>query len=81
MFATVHDVTALTVGFTEVKLFPHREDVAFQADTTTAVRAEHCGHGLGHWVKASMLHWPLAEHPHVEEVLTATGQPIRTCST
>lgn len=69
--AAVHEVTGQVVGFTEMNLFPHREDVAFQGDT--AVLAEHRGHGLGHCVKAGMLRWLLAEHSHFEQVFTATS--------
>lgn len=71
VFAAVHEATGQVVGFTEMNLFPHREDVAFQGDT--AVLAEHRGHGLGHCVKANMLRWLLAEHPRFEQVFTATS--------
>jgi GNAT superfamily N-acetyltransferase len=69
--AAVHEDTGAIAGFTELNLYSHRKDIAFQGDT--AVLAEHRGHGLGYCMKASMLRWLRAEHPQVEQACTSTA--------
>jgi len=64
--------TGEVVGLTEL-LLPSSGPRADQGDT--AVPAARRGHGLGLWVKATMLTWLLAERPEITEVETwnATG--------
>jgi GNAT superfamily N-acetyltransferase len=69
--AAVHEHTGTTAGLTEIQLYPHRADLAFQHDT--AVLAEHRGHGLGRWIKAHMNTWLTAERPALTHVRTSTA--------
>ncbi|SFQ53809.1 hypothetical protein SAMN05421854_114175 [Amycolatopsis rubida] len=58
------------VGFTELQVYPHRKNFAYQGDT--AVLAQHRGHSLGFCAKAAMLRWLQTERPEVEQVMTST---------
>jgi GNAT superfamily N-acetyltransferase len=69
--AAVRQDSGEVVGFTELQLYPHRQDTAYQGDT--AVLPEHRGHGPGFCVKASMLRWLLDEHPRREQLYTSTA--------
>lgn len=58
------------VGFTELTVYPHRSDIAFQGDTV--VVPAHRGRGLGRSMKGANLQWLLAELPNVKSVVTNT---------
>ncbi|MEU4494914.1 GNAT family N-acetyltransferase [Streptomyces sp. NPDC023998] len=64
--AALHDSDM--AGFTEIVIPGGTGPWAQQYDT--AVVPAHRGHGLGVRVKASMLQWLRAEHPHLTEVET-----------
>jgi RimJ/RimL family protein N-acetyltransferase len=54
-------------GMTRIEV-PAAGDLAYQLDT--AVAADHRGHGLGIFMKASMLRWLMANEPQVRRIST-----------
>lgn len=66
----VHEASGAVAGLTELEVQPSRPDHAFQLDT--AVLAQFRGHGLGRFVKATMMRGLLADRPHIERVSTQT---------
>jgi mycothiol synthase len=69
--AVVRQDSEQVVGFTELQMYPHREDLGYQGDT--AVLAQHRGHSLSFCAKATMLQWLLAERPKLKQVITSTA--------
>jgi len=63
-----HRETGEGAGFTDVRWWPHTPGVLYQGGTATS--GHHRGHGLGRWMKASMLRWATAELPAITEVRT-----------
>lgn len=59
------------VGETDVRWDPKQPHTITQG--TTVVRAEHRGHALGKWLKATMLQRVLAERPDVLDVRTSNA--------
>jgi mycothiol synthase len=66
----VHEASGAVAGLTEMEVQPSRPDHAFQLDT--AVLAQFRGHGLGRFVKGTMMRGLLTDRPHIERVSTQT---------
>jgi mycothiol synthase len=59
-------------GFTEVEWLLSRPNVMVQ--NGTAVHADFRGHGLGAWLKASMIERILRDHPEADQVRTSNAE-------
>lgn len=66
----VHEVSGAVAGLTEMEVQPSRPDHAFQLDT--AVLPQFRGHGLGRFIKATMMRELLADRPRIALVSTQT---------
>lgn len=66
-----HGATGELVGLTEVFWNPHRPETVHQGDT--GVAPEHRGHGLGKWLKGTMLRRILQERPGADDVRTGNA--------
>jgi len=66
----VDEASGAVAGLTEMEVQPSRPEHAFQLDT--AVVAQFRGHGLGRFVKATMMRGLLTDRPRIERVSTQT---------
>ncbi len=66
-----HRVTGALVGYTEVFWHPETPQTLWQGDT--AVVPSHRGHGLGKWLKATMLRKVQAERPQILRIRTGNA--------
>jgi GNAT superfamily N-acetyltransferase len=73
--AAISDADGSVAGYTKLALPTDGSGRARQLDT--AVVREHRGHGLGLWLKASMLRHLHDAHPDVTEVVTDTADDNR----
>lgn len=71
----IHRASGQVAGLTEIEIRDGRFDTAYQGDT--AVLSEFRGHGLGRFLKATMMRWRLAERPQLTEVVTRTAADNR----
>jgi len=68
---TRHRVSGELAGYTEVFYDPTLSETLWQGDT--GVLPKYRGHGLGRWLKATMIEKVLAERPHVTRVRTGNA--------
>jgi mycothiol synthase len=67
----VAEASGEIAAITEIMIFPHRKNWAYQGDT--AVLSQFRGSGLGRAVKAAMLRWLEEDGGEVERIYTTTG--------
>lgn len=67
-YVAVHRPTGQWVGLSEILFNENHPEQAEQGDT--AVHPEHRNHGLGRWLKATMIKQFVAEHPEAERINT-----------
>jgi GNAT superfamily N-acetyltransferase len=68
---TRHRASGELAGYTEVFYDPSVSETLSQGDT--GVLSKHRGHGLGRWLKATMIEKVLAERPQVKRVRTGNA--------
>jgi RimJ/RimL family protein N-acetyltransferase len=68
---TRHRASGELAGYTEVSYDPSQSETLYQGDT--GVVPQHRGHGLGRWLKATMIERVLAERPQVKRVRTGNA--------
>jgi len=69
--AAVERASGAVAGYTELSFPPWRDDIAWQGDTAVAI--PHRGHGLGQWLKATMLSRVLERRPHLQKIDTGNA--------
>jgi len=70
-----HEATGRFAGFTRIDWHPAMPKVIWQWGT--AVDREHRGHGLGRWMKGTMLDRILRERPSAERIVTTNATSNR----
>ena len=67
----VHEAGGTVAGLTQIEIRDGLRDIGLQQ--STAVLPEFRGHGLGRFMKATLMRWLTAERPRIAHVFTGTG--------